>query len=111
MRVRSLLIAAALALAAPLAGPVAGYAADMPSSYVPPPAPPPAAYVPSGACLTLEPSDVYVPPQTAYIVACTVELRQTWRRYANPLWYEGKLVYFNGWSAGRPAVNLLVVPR
>ena len=104
MRGRSLILAAATALAAALAAPAAGLAADMPA-YVPPDA------GPSGACGSLSPSNVYVPPQTAYIVACNVELQPTLRQWGNPLWYQGKLVYFDGWQNRRPAVHLLVVPK
>ena len=113
MPIRRLAVAAGLAVA--LAAPSAGLAADVPSSYVPPPVayvpPPPPDAGPSGSCGNLQPSDVYVPPQVAYIVACTVELRPTFRHYGNPKWYEGKLVYFDGWANRRPAVHLLAVPR
>jgi hypothetical protein len=104
MRLRSVILAAATALAALLAAPAAGLAADMPG-YVP------AAEAPYASCGSLHPSNVYVPPQTAYIVACTVALPPTFGKRANPLWYEGKLVYFNGWENRRPAVHLLVVPK
>ena len=59
MRARFLFAAAALALAAPV--PVE--AADL------------SGYYPVGPnCSGLQPTDVYVPPQVAYIVACTVAL-------------------------------------
>ena len=59
MRARPLLAAAAFAIAAPLAV----HAADM------------SGYYPVGPnCSGLQPLDVYVPPQVAYIVACTIAL-------------------------------------
>ena len=56
MPMRALTAAAVLALGLP----AAASAADM------------AAWAPVSPCSGLQPVDVYVPPQTAYIVACTV---------------------------------------
>jgi hypothetical protein len=122
----SFLIAAALLLAAPSLA----QAADMAG---------PVAWSPN--CSGLEPVDVYVPPQTAYIVACTVGLPEpttTFRepsksffahvgrllgygsdqpyavvdwRYGNPATHEAKLVYLRQWSADRPPVHLIVAPK
>ena len=125
MRVRSLALAALMAVAAPLAL----QAADM-AGYVPVPAP--------LTCGGLTPLDVYVPPQVAYIVACTVPLPETvwvppkpastglfahfaklWNHgqaaapegYAYAETREGKLVYLQEWSSDRPPVHLLIVPK
>ena len=140
MRVRSLALAALMAVAAP----PALQAADM-AGYVPGPL----------TCGGLQPVDTYVPPQVAYIVACTIPLPPTiaeavpvkhghWAK----LWshghtetpenavhgvtpigpygpnathdaerYEGKLVYLRGYPEGlastsvRPPVHLLIVPK
>jgi len=128
MRVRSMILAAVLALGIP----AAANAADM-------------AGVPAWApgCGGLQPMDVYVPPQVAYIVACTLPLPDPtvvfgdppepgffghlakvfghgapdgpvatvdWR-YGNPATHEGKLVYLKEWSVDRPPVHFLVVPK
>lgn len=96
MRVRTLVLSATLALAAP----AAVQAADL-AGYIP---------VPIGPnCSGLQPEAVYVPPQTAYIVACTVALTPT--GLFNPQYNEGKLVYFKEWRPARPPVHMLVVPR
>lgn len=58
MPMRALTAAAVLALGLP----AAASAADM------------TAWAPVSPCSGLQPADVYVPPQTAYIVACTVPL-------------------------------------
>lgn len=58
MSMRALTAAAVLALGLP----AAASAADM------------TAWAPVSPCAGLQPVDVYVPPQTAYIVACTVPL-------------------------------------
>jgi hypothetical protein len=122
MRVRSLALAAMMAVAAP----PALQAADM-AGYVPAPS----------TCGGLNPLDVYVPPQVAYIVACTVPLPETvWvpkpashgffahfaklsnhghaaapEGYAYAETKEGKLVYLQKWSSDRPPVHLLIVPK
>ena len=132
MRVRLPILAALMALAAPSAL----HAADM------------SGYYPTPGCAGLQPVDVYVPPQVAYIVACTIALPE--RPYVAPvkhghfakLWnhgdaetpayamyevtpigpygpyathdparYEGKLVYLRQWSADRPPVHFIVVPK
>lgn len=125
MRVHALIAAAALALAAPMAS----HAADM------------AVDIWSPSCGGLQPVDVYVPPQVAYIVACTVPLppptvsyvapakhglfgKHGWKHgaddgqvavvdwgYGNPATHEGKLVYLQQWSADRPPVHLLIAPK
>jgi hypothetical protein len=58
MPMRALTAAAVLALGLP----AAASAADI------------AAWAPVSPCVGLQPADVYVPPKTAYIVACTVPL-------------------------------------
>jgi hypothetical protein len=135
MRVRSMILAATMALAAPSAL----HAADM------------SGYYPVGpSCANLQPVDTYVPPQVAYIVACTVALPEpvytpgehghghglfamlghghgkhggAEAMTATPIGpygphathdaarYEGKLVYLQQWSADRPPVHFLVVPK
>jgi hypothetical protein len=131
MRVRVLVLAVALGLSAP----VAVQAADM------------AGYIPGPSCAGLEPIDTYVPPQVAYIVACTVPLpprvvqldppkknhgffgKHFFGHHGDevvavrepgpygphathdPARYEGKLVYLKQWSADRPPVHFLVVPK
>ena len=132
MRVRSTILATLMVLAAPSAL----HAADL------------SGYYPAPGCAGLQPVDTYVPPQVAYIVACTIPLPE--RAYVAPvkhghghlakLWnhghagaeeyaaitpigpygphathdaakYEGKLVYLRQWSADRPPVHFLVVPK
>ena len=143
MRVRSMILAAAMAVA----GPSALHAADM-AGYLPGPP----------TCGGLHPVDTYVPPQVAYIVACTtplpprvavLEVAPTKHGHGqllsdlydlfltlltlghgpgtvvsvkapgpygphathDPERYEGKLVYLKAWSADRPPVHFLVVPK
>ena len=102
MRVRSLLLAAAFALAAPLAA----NAADMAGGYVPP-----VAYAPGPGCGGLQPIDFYVPPQQAYIVACSLGVRPILTRRLRVRWVEDKLVYYKGWAPTRPPVDLIAIPR
>jgi hypothetical protein len=124
MRVRSIALAALMAVAAP----PALQAADM-AGYVPVPAP--------QTCGGLNPVDVYVPPQAAYIVACTVPLPDSvwgapaargglfshfaklWNHgapasetvFSGSATREGKLVYLQEWSNDRPPVHFIVVPK
>jgi hypothetical protein len=122
MRARLLIAAAAL-----IAAPSLASAADM------------AIQTWSPNCAGLAPVDEYVPPQTAYIVACTVELPPPtviigkpvghgfhdglfghgskdavatvdWG-YGNPATHEAKLVYLQKWSRDRPPVHMLIAPR
>ena len=97
MRVRALIAAAALAFAVPLTA----EAADLGTPAVP---------MASPNYPGLQPVDVYVPPQTAYIVACKADLAQSFLAPKASDW-DAYLVYLKEWSADRPPVHMLMVHK